>query len=270
MKKIWLLALTGLLFLNPASVPAEQKFATLKVGTETYTNVTITTVTVTDIYFSHSRGMGNARIKSLSPDLQKEFHFDAAKSAAAEKAQSEANTSYLQFAATNKPAAAAATNGPETIDITPPTIDENGDLVSSQLHAVSFRGLKPPQIYVDQWLTPAPDVNGKFVLVVFWATWVAPCREEIPHLNALQAEFKDKLYLIAISNESVEEIQKMKSPILNFASGTDPRSRTMGTMKIRALPHALLIDPQGIVRYEGHPSFLEPEHVKHFLARYAK
>jgi len=62
----------------------------------------------------------------------------------------------------------------------------------------------------------------------------------------------------------------MKSPILNFASGTDTRSRTMGTMKIRALPHALLIDPQGIVRYEGHPSFLEPEHVKHFLARYAK
>ena len=31
--------------------------------------------------------------------------------------------------------------------------------------------------------------QGKYVLINFWATWCAPCRKEMPQLNALQKEF---------------------------------------------------------------------------------
>ena len=33
------------------------------------------------------------------------------------------------------------------------------------------------------------DLKGRYILLNFWATWCAPCREEMPSLNALQKEF---------------------------------------------------------------------------------
>ena len=52
---------------------------------------------------------------------------------------------------------------------------------------------------VEKWLTDAPDLNGKFVLVDMWATWCGPCRRSIPHLNELYAKFKDRLVVIGLS-----------------------------------------------------------------------
>jgi hypothetical protein len=49
------------------------------VGSEVYTNVTVTSVTATHIYFSHSLGLGSARLKDLEPDMQTHFHYDPAK-----------------------------------------------------------------------------------------------------------------------------------------------------------------------------------------------
>jgi hypothetical protein len=45
---------------------ADEKLSELKVGINTYSNVT---VTPTDIYFTHAGGMGNAKLKQLSPEL---------------------------------------------------------------------------------------------------------------------------------------------------------------------------------------------------------
>jgi hypothetical protein len=64
---------------------ADEKLPVLKVGSETYSNVTITEVTATDIYFISNRGLANAKLKELDPTLQKHFHYDPAAAAAAEK-----------------------------------------------------------------------------------------------------------------------------------------------------------------------------------------
>lgn len=73
---------------------ADEKFPVLQIGSETYTNVTITKVTATDIFFFHSKGMGNAKIKSLPPELQKHFNYDAAKAAATEARQADNKAKY--------------------------------------------------------------------------------------------------------------------------------------------------------------------------------
>lgn len=75
---------------------AEEKFPVLQVGGETYTNVTITEVTATDIYFFHAGGMGNAKLKNLSTGLQKHFHYDSAKAADAAAKQAGNNAKYRE------------------------------------------------------------------------------------------------------------------------------------------------------------------------------
>jgi len=66
---------------------AGEKLPVLKVGSDVYTNVTVTSVTATDLIFTSDNGMGNAKLKNLDPELQKHFHYDAAKMAAVDQKQ---------------------------------------------------------------------------------------------------------------------------------------------------------------------------------------
>lgn len=248
-------------------VHADEKLPTLVVGTDTFTNVIVTTVTPTDIYFTHSQGMGNAKLKTLPPELQRLFKYDAAKGSAVELAQKEATSIYLRNAATNRVTPKAAD---ESEDVEAPVPDENGDLVFAKLYADAFRGQRPPTILVDEWLTPPPDVTNKFVLVDFWTTWAAPARAAIPHLNELQARFKNKLVVIGLSNEPAEEMKKMTMPKVLYYVGTDPQVRTMSAFHLQAIPHTVLIDPAGIVRYEGHSKYLTAGAMEKLIAKYSE
>jgi hypothetical protein len=78
---VFVLCLAGLTL----PVFAEEKLPLLKVGSQTYSNVTVTTVSATDIYFVSSQGMGNAKLKDIDPALQKHFHYDPAKVQATEQ-----------------------------------------------------------------------------------------------------------------------------------------------------------------------------------------
>jgi cytochrome c biogenesis protein CcmG/thiol:disulfide interchange protein DsbE len=249
-----------------------EKLPLLKVGGEVYSNVTVTSITATDIYFGHAQGIGNAKIKNLEPEIQKHFGYNAAKAGQAEQNQRNANTRYREdmknAAAKAAPAAKAPAGSDKAGETTGRVADD--DLVVPKIHARSFRGQPSPQIIVDQWLTSSPDVKGKFVLVDFWATWCGPCREAIPHLNQLQAKFKDRLVVIGLSNESPEAVRKMKSPKMEYAVGTDPQARTSRAVEVAGIPHAMLIDPGGVVRFEGMPGYLTEEALARLITKYSE
>jgi thioredoxin-related protein len=76
------------------TVHADEKLPMLKVGINLYSNVTVTTVTPTDIYFTHSGGMGNAKLKQLTPELQQHFGYNVKQAGAAEQRQAAANTQF--------------------------------------------------------------------------------------------------------------------------------------------------------------------------------
>jgi protein disulfide-isomerase len=78
---------------------ADEQLPTLAAGGQTYTNVTITRVSATDIYFFYKGGVGNAKIKYLSPELRKHFNFDPDKAKAAELKQADNQAKYQQAAA---------------------------------------------------------------------------------------------------------------------------------------------------------------------------
>lgn len=78
------LVLFGLICTS-ALARADEQFSTLKVGSAVYSNVTVTSVSGKDIYFSHASGMGSAKLKDLDPALQSHFHYDAMKAKPTEK-----------------------------------------------------------------------------------------------------------------------------------------------------------------------------------------
>jgi len=107
-----LLALAALLSLAPLA-QADETLSSLKVGDKVYQQVTVTKVTVTDIYFTSSEGMGNAKLKNLDPDLQQHFHYDADKAAALEQKQKVDTGRYHEAVLHQPPAVVAAAADPQ-------------------------------------------------------------------------------------------------------------------------------------------------------------
>ncbi len=259
MKAIHLGILLAFLFTVNFDSRAAERLAQLRVNDDIYSEVTITSVTATDIFFTHAKGMGNAKLKNLSPELQKRFGYRSDQAAAAEQKQKAADA---QFRSVVQQLAAR----PQPKKQGPP--DDSTDFVAPQLHAKSIRGQRAPNLVVSEWLTPAPEVNGKFVLVDFWATWCGPCRRSIPTLNTLASKFSDKLVVIGISEEPAAEIRRMADPVMNYAVASDPAGTTYNELQVQAIPHAFLIDPHGIVRFEGNPHYLTEEIVAQLIHKY--
>jgi thiol-disulfide isomerase/thioredoxin len=249
----------------PLVLGAEEKLSVLAAGSEVYSNVTILQVSATDIYFTHSRGLGNAKLKTLSPELREKFHYDEAKATAKQQEQSESSARYRE-ALIEADAARPATSAPDTSEPPPPTTE----VTPHEISAKSFLGQQAPEMIAEKWLTPQPDTAGKFILLDFWATWCAPCRRSIPELNGFHNKFKDKLVVIGLSDEAEQTVRGMTSPKIDYALAIDTHARLFRTVEVTAIPHAMLLDPKGIVRFEGHPAYLDESKLEELLTKYAQ
>ena len=115
-------------------------------------------------------------------------------------------------------------------------------------------------------------LKGKVVFVNFWATWCAPCREEMPSMQRIYAKLpKDKFTMIALFNRDKPAAVKnfvtklgLTMPILsdeyNFA-GTK--------YGLTGLPETFIIDKQGIIRekFIGPAEWDSPENIQ-MLTKY--
>lgn len=102
------------------------------------------------------------------------------------------------------------------------------------------------------------DYQGKYVLVNFWATWCAPCRKEMPQLNALQKEFGGddfEVLTIATGRNSPQGIQKFfdEAGVDSLPRHQDPKQALAAQMGVFGLPITVIIDPEGreIARLRG-------------------
>jgi len=108
------------------------------------------------------------------------------------------------------------------------------------------------------------EFKGKLVLVNLWATWCAPCVEEMPSLDRLQAKLGDKLTILAISEDRQGE--KVVSPFLakigiqHLAIFLDPKSAASNGFGAQGLPSSYLIARDGTIvgKEEGGAQCDEP------------
>ena len=131
--------------------------------------------------------------------------------------------------------------------------------------ARSFLGQKAPKFEIEKWLGPEPSMQGKFVLIDFWATWCVPCRQSIPELNGFHQKFKDRLVIVGITDETAEEVRKTTLPHAEYPLASDPDERIMRALELEGLPYSMLIDPSGIVRYQGSPLSLDEKKLRALL-----
>ena len=108
--------------------------------------------------------------------------------------------------------------------------------------------------------------NGRVRLVNFWATWCAPCRKEMPALDALQ---RDKggpdfeVITIATGRNSPEAIQafREKAGISALPNALDPKGRLAAAMGVPGLPVSVLLDRDGaeVARVMGDADWNGPD-----------
>ena len=253
------------LLLPWTALAAQEKLDALDVSPRTYRNVTVLGFNNTDLYFTHKGGMSNVKLKYLEPKLQERFHFDPEAAAQAEKQQAADDALYRESVASNIVAKAqqaalaarkAAATSPESL----------ADAVSTN----SLIGKPAPAIKGDKWLGDKPVLEGKLVLVVFWGPWSIPCRKYIPELQGLQKKFTGKLAVVGVTSESEAEVAAMTEPKVEFASVLDPEAQLSATVGVTSIPYVMLVDPKGIVRYQGHPAAITDKQLQSILAKAAE
>jgi peroxiredoxin len=97
------------------------------------------------------------------------------------------------------------------------------------------------------------DFRGKVVFLNFWATWCAPCRDEMPSMEVLYRNFeKDGLVVLAVSIDRVTTTKDIppfvKSMNLTFPVLLDSWGKTDKPYKRMGVPETFIIDQQGIIR----------------------
>lgn len=95
--------------------------------------------------------------------------------------------------------------------------------------------------------------KGQVIACNFWATWCAPCREEIPLLNAVQQKYASKrLQNVGIAVDSVEKVVeflkqvRIEYPVLVAQAEAIDTMRELGN-KVGGLPFTAVLDRSGAV-----------------------
>ncbi len=150
------------------------------------------------------------------------------------------------------------------------TIEINNLVIYDKLKkydAITFLDEKNNELNLD-------DYKGNLVLLNFWATWCAPCKEEMPSLDQLQSNKKLnnlKIFPINIGQENLSKSQKffevlsIKNLKVYFISSINLPKK----LQLRGIPTTILINRDGLefARIIGSVDFKDEKFIS-WLSKY--
>ena len=112
---------------------------------------------------------------------------------------------------------------------------------------------------------------GQVVLINFWASWCGPCRQEMPHLDAIHQKYQSLGFTVFGVN--VQQDRKMADKVLrdipvSFPILFDTDNRVSQLYDVDAMPATVLVDRNGEIRYmhRGYKPGYELEYEKQVRA----
>lgn len=118
------------------------------------------------------------------------------------------------------------------------------------MHESPREMLSPPFVDGDGRDLTLADFHGRVVLLNIWATWCAPCREEMPNLDALQARLGGENFHVmplSIDRAGLGPVRRFYDEIgirhLDMYLAEDIRA--MLAFAVIGLPTTILINRQG-------------------------
>lgn len=111
------------------------------------------------------------------------------------------------------------------------------------------------------------EQRGNVVMLNFWASWCGPCRQEMPHLNAISEEYSSlgfSLIGVNVDENQNDADRAIKDLRVAFPVLFDNDSRVAELFSVDAMPTTIIIDKDGNVRHlhRGYQSGYEDDYVK--------
>lgn len=111
------------------------------------------------------------------------------------------------------------------------------------------------------------SLEGRIVLINFWATWCEPCESEMPAMERLYAALpRDQFELVAVAiDEQEAEVQAFQDRYkLSFPIVLDLQQEIYQAYQTMGVPESLLVDREGriVERYVGPREWDAPEYVE--------
>jgi thiol-disulfide isomerase/thioredoxin len=88
------------------------------------------------------------------------------------------------------------------------------------------------------------NFKGKPLIINFWATWCGPCRQELPVFEKMKEKYRDQVFFLLVSDESIETIKNFN--VSNKYSLTIVQSEEkLGSIGFPSVPFTYFYDKNG-------------------------
>lgn len=141
-----------------------------------------------------------------------------------------------------------------------------GEMRGLALHGTPVAASSLPYLREDETEGSLGDYAGQYVVLNFWATWCAPCREEMPSLQNLQARLGSEDFAVVTLATGRNPPQAIRRFFEEIGVDALPQHRDINQqiareMGVFGLPITVILNPEGqeIARLRGDAHWDSPE-----------